>query len=792
MQILTKHGTVVRVENESILALIQKLESDYKICLEKDLDTKEELQKQKDFTNNFSALQEFLEKVEAPEEIKNSIDEILAMLKSWDVYAFWFKEMKKLTAKCKDFFANFKTFAEAKGILPKPKAGSTKAKTPEKPVPPGIPATQKPSPGGKSAPQKPTPPGMPSLLKPIQRGAAPVQGISMSKTPSASGKAKPEPVSEEEPASAAETQGRKVPVLKPVFKHPPVKVPATAQPGSPERVAQKSIEEGPVDEQAAPVPLKALVDNKKLEIKVKPVKLIKPIVAVKHEESPVMDEDTMPGFNAEPAEAMPAKPAKPALPMPVVEKKPIPPKVPAKAKPSTKPAPSPASKLASDEGLARPAPAKQPPAKSKSEKPLLIPKPIKIVVPDLGNIDIEEEITPARSGGEPHGSPKGKTLEERPGEGEISSTEQEVKLPPRHVKPIAVNVKVDRKPAVTMAYDNDDIVEQVADKVTKRLNPEPKQIVVKFQSPDGEYITPAAIKPEDIAELGLDETVEPKKGTSTKASPDLVTKLENAADWDDETISEILDAKESEPTIISSTSSPQKNEAPVGNQKSKANAADMITSAFKTFAPPLTDKKGADKKGAEKKGADKKGAEKKGADKKGADKKAASKENLGLDVIDQEPQKTRLQDIKKPAPAASEMAGEASDAMSLFTGALQSKTKDGGKKAAASSGLMPMFSKNEAEPAAKPSKTAKTQAPIGADVDVDSLPETKDGLYQALIALEAKRYAIERAKKDLQSDLDKGIIKSSDYENKVASLKGEMDKIGERIKGIREKTKKFK
>lgn len=741
---------MIHVENESIQALFKQLESDYQICVEKDLDTKEELQKQKDFTNNFMALQEFLEKIDAPESIKDQINEILEMLKSWDVYAFWFKEMKDLAAKCKEFFTKFMEFAEDNGIMPKPKKESAKIKAPQKPTPPGLLASQ-----------KPTPSGTPSLLKPIQRDAAPVQSISTFKTPTKPGSKKPEP------NSAVETQGRKVPVLKPVFKHPPVKVPSTAQSASAGKATQKSIEKEPIDEDSAPVPLKALVENKKLEIKVKPVKLIKPIMAVKHEESPITDEGIVPDFEAEPAQETHTKAAKPALPVPVVEKKPTTPKGAMKTK--------------------------LPPKATKTEKPLLIPKPIKIVVPDLGNIDLAEEITPAKPDVEDLGSPEEKEeLKAVPGAEEIPVNDRAVKLPPRRVKPIAVNVKIDHKPSI-IADENEEIVKEVTEKVTKRMTPEPKQIVVKFQSPEGEYITPAAIKPEDIEELGFDEVVSSNKGASGKNANNLVTKIESTADWDDETISKILDATEKEMAAASQPVSLQENESSVNQQKSKTNAADTITSAFKTFAPPEVEKKGVDKKGAEKKGADKKAADKKSADKKGVEKKAVSKENLAINVMDQEPQKKRLQEIKKPAsatPAKSSSGGD--NPMSLFTGALQSKINASGKKTGTSSSSIPMFTRNAAETDAALSKSKTSQAPIGSEVDIESLPETKDGLYQALIALEGKRYAIERAKKDLRADMDKGVIKPSDYEDKVTNLKVEMDKIGERIKEIREKIKKFK
>jgi hypothetical protein len=139
--------------------------------------------------------------------------------------------------------------------------------------------------------------------------------------------------------------------------------------------------------------------------------------------------------------------------------------------------------------------------------------------------------------------------------------------------------------------------------------------------------------------------------------------------------------------------------------------------------------------------------------------------------------------------------------MSLFMGGLGSKRAD--RKPASSAPGLSLFrhggTAEEPAAAAPEASTARTRtkqqqhaAPIGSEVDVETLPDTKDGLYQALIALEGKRYAIERARKDLRADLDKGIIKPPAYEEKLVDLKAEMDKIADKIKDIREKIKKFK
>ena len=74
-------------------------------------------------------------------------------------------------------------------------------------------------------------------------------------------------------------------------------------------------------------------------------------------------------------------------------------------------------------------------------------------------------------------------------------------------------------------------------------------------------------------------------------------------------------------------------------------------------------------------------------------------------------------------------------------------------------------------------------------MDVDRLPDTRDGLYQSLIALEGKRYTLERARKDLRMDLDRGTIKEREYQQRLDGFKAELDAIAAKIKEIRERIK---
>jgi len=81
-----------------------------------------------------------------------------------------------------------------------------------------------------------------------------------------------------------------------------------------------------------------------------------------------------------------------------------------------------------------------------------------------------------------------------------------------------------------------------------------------------------------------------------------------------------------------------------------------------------------------------------------------------------------------------------------------------------------------------------------ADISVDStfdssnlngLTDDKDTLYQELIALEGKRYSLERNFKDLETSFKKGSMPDSEFKSRNNDLKTKMDQITSRINKIR-------
>ncbi|MHA1147287.1 MAG: hypothetical protein ACTSR8_03485 [Promethearchaeota archaeon] len=70
-------------------------------------------------------------------------------------------------------------------------------------------------------------------------------------------------------------------------------------------------------------------------------------------------------------------------------------------------------------------------------------------------------------------------------------------------------------------------------------------------------------------------------------------------------------------------------------------------------------------------------------------------------------------------------------------------------------------------------------------MDIDSLPADKDSLYQELIALEGRRYSLEKNYKELETSYQKGSIDDFEYKGKSDELKYKLNEITERINNIR-------
>ena len=90
--------------------------------------------------------------------------------------------------------------------------------------------------------------------------------------------------------------------------------------------------------------------------------------------------------------------------------------------------------------------------------------------------------------------------------------------------------------------------------------------------------------------------------------------------------------------------------------------------------------------------------------------------------------------------------------------------------------VMPFINFNESEPDTGPD----LEVP-----DLDNLSNDKDKLYQELIALEGRRYSLERNFKDVEKNYNKGSISEADFKRQNNILKKQLNEITSRINNIR-------
>ena len=83
------------------------------------------------------------------------------------------------------------------------------------------------------------------------------------------------------------------------------------------------------------------------------------------------------------------------------------------------------------------------------------------------------------------------------------------------------------------------------------------------------------------------------------------------------------------------------------------------------------------------------------------------------------------------------------------------------------------------------SKPEKANFGDSKDYSVEDLPKDKDSLYQELIALEGKRYSLEKNFNEIEKIYNMGSINDSEYQKQSEDLRGKLDNITSRINNIR-------
>ncbi|MFO7796674.1 MAG: hypothetical protein ACQERB_09770 [Promethearchaeati archaeon] len=100
--------------------------------------------------------------------------------------------------------------------------------------------------------------------------------------------------------------------------------------------------------------------------------------------------------------------------------------------------------------------------------------------------------------------------------------------------------------------------------------------------------------------------------------------------------------------------------------------------------------------------------------------------------------------------------------------------------------------KNVEKPPVEPPKKDITPEPPEEDYSeeiesksIEELPKDKDALYQELIALEGKRYSLEKSFKELEKRYNKGSIDEHEFKSEGEKLKDSLNEITRRITNIR-------
>ena len=106
------------------------------------------------------------------------------------------------------------------------------------------------------------------------------------------------------------------------------------------------------------------------------------------------------------------------------------------------------------------------------------------------------------------------------------------------------------------------------------------------------------------------------------------------------------------------------------------------------------------------------------------------------------------------------------------------KKKKEAKKKKKENDTMPFVGFNSAESQISTAEEYSTDS-------TDELPKDKDSLYQELIALEGRRYSLEKTFKELERNFNGGSIADFEYKNRSEDLKNKQDEITSRINRIR-------
>lgn len=151
-------------------------------------------------------------------------------------------------------------------------------------------------------------------------------------------------------------------------------------------------------------------------------------------------------------------------------------------------------------------------------------------------------------------------------------------------------------------------------------------------------------------------------------------------------------------------------------------------------------------------------------------------------------EKPKISSMKVEEVETSTIKSSSMDLFNVFSSVGEKSSESKGKKIELKAPKRPVKESEESPPATSFISFSQSKKPISQDltpVTEKELPADKDSLYQELIALEGKRYRLEKDFKELDIKYQKGSISDTNHRTQNDLLKNKLDEITSRINKIR-------
>ncbi|MHA1369164.1 MAG: hypothetical protein ACTSWN_15785 [Promethearchaeota archaeon] len=807
------------MDENDIKELVELIKRDYKDYIEKELDTDEEIAKKMQLKGYLELFLEYIEKYNDVVEFKSQIKELLQHLDKWDVYAYWFKEVRALVQGFKVFIEKIEKHIDSKSRLEE--TTPTSAETKESESDSDLMASNELSIGGDSKELAGAGEGQSTgvaTLKDLVKS----HKLKIEIKPVSILKATTQP--QEEPGQDVEA-AISTP-SKSGFEEPSSTVQSSLEPtravSTDKMVAKKS----EVVEQSLETPPSSSARIGSIKpIKLKPMSLhhVKaekttmdqapgPELQIK---SPAIEEPGSRITSAASVKSNVEKQAGDSLAGPVEKEGDTSIKVdmqgrasapePAKpvrfTPPSLKVIPKSNATIDDENSLTKSNIAPQKPSRS-----LLIPKPIKINVPDVMHINIDDELSNLDLSQEQlnaikeaeaeineaasiDGSIKLKEpLEDLLGQSTAQTTTLETKMEQTS------SPRLQPSKSKKTGFDNLNLTSTGSSMAPSSSTQLEKNTIQEKPRIRIERPTPLASPPSSTGSTGTGDKhairidiTGVSNGSINAAAPQDVKPKD--------------DTTQTAPTMsFTDLILCTKKEGPADEDDRRRTVAEKLVMTFgaKTFEPPSREKTTDRGKKKEKKG-----------------KADTGKESVSRGLPAPEP--GGAIGLMQPQSPSVEPPNQINPPVDLFTSILEKKMKEKApepqaKRPSSISFFIPsnkppdsssydqrvpshagkdnnLMLNTDERPSWKP--VSMQIKPLGTSIDLNEIPTTRDGLLETLITLEGKQYSIERARNDLKMQLESKKIDENYYQQQLVKLKQEFDSIVAKIKVIKQKVKEI-